>query len=221
MKKKGMLILLLLCFLFVRQGVFAGLGNILNLHLQYGGLKVSQKVSFSGNVQRNFSDDLWFVFSQSDIFLQTNIPLLLEVEPRSEKLISYLRDGNLLLQALNYHYSYIESELQTLESNFHTCEADLETANQNFSMSIANNNESWFYHAIEEAKKARSCMGEQGVMISANHFLKERIKRFISAIEPRVSYLQKNQELIIMHYDILKPTLLEELYHISLELEQE
>lgn len=141
MKKKGVFVVLLLCFLSMKQGALAGLETVLNLHLQYGSSKGIQISSFSKSVKRNFSDDLWFVFSQSESFLQINIPLLLETEPRSEKLISYLRDGSSLLQALNYHHSRIERELQNSESAFDRCEADLETANQNFSTSMASNQE--------------------------------------------------------------------------------
>lgn len=64
-------------------------------------------------------------------------------------------------------------------------------------------------------------MGEQGVMISANRALKDKAKRLISAIEPRVNYLQKNQSLIITHYDILKPSLLTELHRIAVQIGQE
>lgn len=38
-------------------------------------------------------------------------------------------------------------------------------------------------------------------------------------ISPRVTYLKNNKELIIKHYDILKPSLLAELYKISVMLE--
>lgn len=64
-------------------------------------------------------------------------------------------------------------------------------------------------------------MGEQRVLLSANRSLKEKIKRSIAAIEPRVTYLQKNESLIIQHYDILKPSLLAELHRIALQIGKE
>lgn len=125
----------------MKSSVSAGLENILQLHLQYGNPKGAQLSSFSGNVNKNFSDDLRFIFSQSELFIQTNIPVLLETQPRKEKLISYLRDGNSLLQALKYHDSHIENELQTFQNLLNACESELSTANQSFSISITNNNE--------------------------------------------------------------------------------
>ena len=46
-----------------------------------------------------------------------------------------------------------------------------------------------------------------------------QVKSNQNAITPRITYLKNNKELIIKHYDILKPSLLAELYKISVMLE--
>lgn len=47
-----------------------------------------------------------------------------------------------------------------------------------------------------------------------------QVKSNQNAITPRIIYLKNNKELIIKHYDILKPSLLAELYKISVMLER-
>jgi len=47
-----------------------------------------------------------------------------------------------------------------------------------------------------------------------------QVKSNQNAITPRITYLKNNKELIIKHYDILKPSLLAELYKISVMLER-
>ena len=47
-----------------------------------------------------------------------------------------------------------------------------------------------------------------------------QVKLNQNAITPRITYLKNNKELIIKHYDILKPSLLAELYKISVMLER-
>lgn len=47
-----------------------------------------------------------------------------------------------------------------------------------------------------------------------------QVKSNQNAITPRITYLNNNKELIIKHYDILKPSLLAELYKISVMLER-
>ena len=47
-----------------------------------------------------------------------------------------------------------------------------------------------------------------------------QVKSNQNAISPRITYLKNNKELIIKHYDILKPSLLAELYKISVMLER-
>ncbi len=47
-----------------------------------------------------------------------------------------------------------------------------------------------------------------------------QVKANQNAITPRITYLKNNKELIIKHYDILKPSLLAELYKISVMLER-
>ena len=47
-----------------------------------------------------------------------------------------------------------------------------------------------------------------------------QVKSNQNAITPRITYLKNNKELIIKHYDILKPSLLAKLYKISVMLER-
>ncbi len=47
-----------------------------------------------------------------------------------------------------------------------------------------------------------------------------QVKSNQNAITPKITYLKNNKELIIKHYDILKPSLLAELYKISVMLER-
>lgn len=47
-----------------------------------------------------------------------------------------------------------------------------------------------------------------------------QVKSNQNAITLRITYLKNNKELIIKHYDILKPSLLAELYKISVMLER-
>ncbi len=47
-----------------------------------------------------------------------------------------------------------------------------------------------------------------------------QLKSNQNEITPRITYLKNNKELIIKHYDILKPSLLAELYKISVMLER-
>ena len=46
-----------------------------------------------------------------------------------------------------------------------------------------------------------------------------KVKLNQNTVSPRIIYLKNNKELIIKHYDILKPSLLAELYKISVMLE--
>lgn len=221
MKKKGRLIAFLVWIWVLIPWVSLGVEHILQLHLKYrdpGAFSLPENAQLSS---KDFSDDLWFVFSQAENYLQTNIPLLLEQEPRAEKLATYLRDGNALLQALKYHQGRVIAELQEFESTFARCESDLENANQLFSTSFSSYNEHGFLQAIAQAKLARACMWENMVLISANRSLRDRGTQLIAEITPRVAYLQEHQQTIISHYDILKTTLLAELHRIAVQLGQE
>lgn len=57
-------------------------------------------------------------------------------------------------------------------------------------------------------------------MKSATQNLLSKLQSNQHAIEPRFTYLNTNKDLILKHYDILKPSLLAELYKISVMLEK-
>jgi uncharacterized protein YaaW (UPF0174 family) len=47
------------------------------------------------------------------------------------------------------------------------------------------------------------------------------VQSYLTSVTRRVNYLKNNQSLILKHYDILKPSLLKELYPIAVQLENQ
>ena len=176
--------------------------------------------TFSSADQREKNTDLRFLFAESERFLSQDINLLLGASDRETTLENYLIDGENILSSLNYLESSLINEESTITSTRNTCEAQLNQANTLYSTSINSNDESWFLSSVESAKEARTCIAEQHVNLASLQALRNKRDRYAQIINARVSYLRNNQDLIIRHYDILKPQLLSNLYKISVDLEQ-
>lgn len=176
--------------------------------------------TFSSTDQREKNTDLRFLFAESERFLSQDINLLLGASDRETTLENYLIDGENILSSLNYLESSLINEESTITSTRNTCEAQLNQANTLYSTSINSNDESWFLSSVESAKEARACIAEQHVNLASLQALRNKRDRYAQIINARVSYLRNNQDLIIRHYDILKPQLLSNLYKISVDLEQ-
>lgn len=176
--------------------------------------------TFSSTAQREKNTDLRFLFAESERFLSQDINLLLGGSDRETTLENYLIDGENILSSLNYLESSLINEESTITSTRNTCEAQLNQANTLYSASINSNDENWFLSSVESAKEARTCIAEQHVNLASLQALRNKRDRYAQIIDARVSYLRNNQELIIRHYDILKPQLLSNLYKISVDLEQ-
>lgn len=176
--------------------------------------------TFSSADQREKNTDLRFLFAESERFLSQDINLLLGGSDRETTLENYLIDGENILSSLNYLESSLINEESTITSTRNTCEAQLNQANTLYSASINSNDENWFLSSVESAKEARTCIAEQHVNLASLQALRNKRDRYAQIINARVSYLRNNQDLIIRHYDILKPQLLSNLYKISVELEQ-
>ena len=175
---------------------------------------------FSSTDQREKNTDLRFLFAESERFLNQDINLLLGGSDRETMLENYLIDGENILSSLNYLESSLINEESTITSTRNTCEAQLNQANTLYSTSINSNDENWFLSSVESAKEARTCIAEQHVNLASLQALRNKRDRYAQIINARVSYLRNNQDLIIKHYDILKPQLLSNLYKISVDLEQ-
>ena len=175
---------------------------------------------FSSTDQREKNTDLRFLFAESERFLSQDINLLLGGSNRETTLENYLIDGENILSSLNYLESSLINEESTITSTRNTCEAQLNQANTLYSTSINSNDENWFLSSVESAKEARTCIAEQHVNLASLQALRNKRDRYAQIINARVSYLRNNQDLIIRHYDILKPQLLSNLYKISVDLEQ-
>ena len=176
--------------------------------------------TFSSADQREKNTDLRFLFAESERFLSQDINLLLGGSDRETTLENYLIDGENILSSLNYLESSLINEESTITSTRNTCEAQLNQANTLYSTSINSNDENWFLSSVESAKEARTCIAEQHVNLASLQALRNKRDRYAQIINARVSYLRNNQDLIIRHYDILKPQLLSNLYKISVDLEQ-
>lgn len=216
-KKIGIALIGIIC-LITTGLASAHLEKVIQLHFQYG----AHQSLLSGNsidASKN-TTDLWFLFSEAENFIQTDIAQLLDSDQREQYLVNYLRDGENLLAELNSQQRNLEVELQTIENKMTSCQSSLDAANALFSISLQNNQENWFYRSVDQAKKARSCLGEQFVMKSATQNLLSKLQSNQHAIEPRFTYLNTNKDIILKHYDILKPSLLAELYKISVMLEK-
>ena len=176
--------------------------------------------TFSSTDQRERNTDLRFLFAESERFLSQDINLLLGASDRETTLENYLIDGENIVSSLNYLESSLINEESTITSTRNTCEAQLNQANTLYSSSINSNDENWFLSSVESAKEARTCIAEQHVNLASLQALRNKRDRYAQIMNARVSYLRNNQDLIIRHYDILKPQLLSNLYKISVDLEQ-
>ena len=176
--------------------------------------------TFSSADQRERNTDLRFLFAESERFLSQDINLLLGASDRETTLENYLIDGENILSSLNYLESSLINEESTITSTRNTCETQLNQANTLYGASINSNDENWFLSSVESVKEARTCIAEQHVNLASIQALRNKRDRYAQIINARVSYLRNNQDLIIRHYDILKPQLLSNLYKISVDLEQ-
>ena len=169
---------------------------------------------------KNITTDIWYLFSQSEEYLNKNIASLLNNEStRRTNLNNYILDWRSLLNALGYQKNRLNNELQKSASKIQQCQNQLTSANQRYVTSLKSKNEVGFNQSINTAKLARKCIWEEQVSQSATKTLLQQVQSYTTKIEKRNNYLKNNQSLIIRHYDILKPSLLKTLYPISVQLE--
>ena len=159
------------------------------------------------------------MLSESEDFIKTDLTELLKSSDREKILANYILDGINLEQALNYHYNSQGNQLNSDKAQLASCQWDLNTANTNYKTALAMNQEPLYTQAINQAKKARTCIGEYSVSTSSLITLNNKIARYCSAIQKRIHYLQENQNTIIKNYDMLNINKLRELQSITSALE--
>ena len=160
---------------------------------------------------QNITTNIWYLLTQSDAYLKENMATLLNDEStRRSNLNTYISDWSRLLNALWYQKNRLNNQLQNSASKIQSCQNQLTDANQKYVTSLSNRNEMGFNQSVANAKSARNCIVEEQV---------NQVQNYTDRITRRNTYLKNNQTLILRHYDILKPSLLRELYPISIELE--
>ncbi len=169
---------------------------------------------------QNITTNIWYLLTQSDKYLKENMATLLNDEStRRSNLNTYISDWSRLLNALWYQKNKLNNQLQNSASKIQSCQNQLTAANQKYLTSLNNRNEMGFNQSVANAKAARNCIVEEQVNQSSAKSLLNQVQNYTDRITRRNSYLKNNQTLILRHYDILKPSLLRELYPISIELE--
>ncbi len=219
-KKENVLFSLLIALICVGwSSVSASVLDIIELHFE-----LSENTSFypkkSATIEKKFKNsDLRFVLSESEDFINTDLTELLKASDREKVLTNYILDGINLEQALNYHYNSQGNQLNNDKAQLASCQWDLNTANTNYKTALAMNQEALYTQAINQAKKARTCIGEYSVSTSSLTTLNHKIARYRTAIQKRTQYLQQNQNIIIKNYDMLNINKLRELQSITSALE--
>ncbi len=191
--------------------------EIIQYHFQFSSINW---VKTTKTDSKNITTDIWYLLKQCESYLQTNVTSLLNNEStRRNNLNSYIADWTSLVSALWYQKNKLNIQLQNTATKIQSCQNQLTSANERYLESLKSKNELSFNRAIDKAKSARKCIWEEQVSQSAIKSLLDQVQNYSSKIERRNSYLKSNQSLIIRHYDVLKSSLLKELYPIAVELE--
>ena len=191
--------------------------EIIQYHFQYSSINW---VKSSKTDTKNITTDIWYLLTQSNNYLKQDIAQLLDKEDtRKTNLNGYIVDWSSLISALGYQKNKLNNDLEKTTTKIQTCQNQLTTANQKYVTSLNSKNEYQFNQAVDNAKKAKRCIWEEQVNQSVEKTLLQQVQEYLTKIEKRHTYLKNNQALIIRHYDILKPSLLRELYSIAVELE--
>ena len=191
--------------------------EIIQYHFQFSSINW---VKTTKTDSKNITTDIWYLLKQCESYLQTNVTSLLNNEStRRNNLNSYIADWTSLVSALWYQKNKLNIQLQNTATKIQSCQNQLTSANERYIESLKTKNELSFNRAVDKAKSARKCIWEEQVSQSAIKSLLDQVQNYSSKIERRNSYLKSNQSLIIRHYDVLKSSLLKELYPIAVELE--
>lgn len=216
--RKVFLWILLMMSLWSLNLSYARWENILFLHLHYARNIFS--LSDSNDLNSQKSDfTLWELLIESDAFLRRDIALELQSPQRETLLTNYIQEGEKLSSSLSRELSRIQLDLEAKENTFNLCSTQLHTANDIFFQSLSSNSKLGYDDALHQAKRARICLWETQVDLSAFSSLKQKLILIKKALDPRVAYLKKHQTLILEHYDVLDSQLLSELYKLSTVLE--
>lgn len=191
--------------------------EIIQYHFQFSSINW---VKTTKTDSKNITTDIWYLLKQCESYLQTNVTSLLNNEStRRNNLNSYIADWTSLVSALWYQKNKLNIQLQNTATKIQSCQNQLTSANERYIESLKTKNELAFNQSVDKAKLARKCIWEEQVSQSAIKSLLDQVQNYFSKIERRNSYLKSNQSLIIRHYDVLKSSLLKELYPIAIELE--
>ena len=191
--------------------------EIIQYHFQFSSINW---VKTTKTDSKNITTDIWYLLKQCESYLTTNVTTLLDNEStRRKNLNSYIADWTSLVSALWYQKNKLNIQLQNTATKIQSCQNQLTSANERYIESLKTKNELSFNRAVDKAKSARKCIWEEQVSQSAIKSLLDQVQNYSSKIERRNSYLKSNQSLIIRHYDVLKSSLLKELYPIAVELE--
>lgn len=219
-KKLNVLVVAVVLFLLCGNKGYATLSDLIQQHIHYGQGEGNQIFTLTPLKSEQTSEEFWNVLSDAESLYRTDVIKMLEHNSeRKKNLNAYLLNGDRLMIALSYHKNSLTRELQQVQEREKECRTSLDLANRDFSQALKSNNEALFYATIEEAKESRRCLGEKWVEKSALQNLLNKVNFYSQQIKPKVDYLNKNQNLILKHYDILKPSLLSELYKISVRLQ--
>ena len=158
-------------------GVSASVLDIIDLHFQLADSSFVYQNITQNQLQKKFKNsDLWFVLSESEEFINTDLTQLLNTSDRENVLANYILDWLNLEQTLSYHYNQQSSQLNAEKTQLAACQADLNIANANYRSALENNQKLFMTRLY--AKQSRQELVFESMGFQALHWQHSIIRSF-------------------------------------------
>lgn len=174
-----------------------------------------------GKEDSNDEDDVMLLIKKMKEYIQLDILSLLEMNIDKERVLDlYLASSYWLISDSSLVLSNYKVELQEYDAAIVACNDDKLLADKEYFTAFQDYDYDFMQESLLASIDAQRCVNDNKIKFNATSVISHTLDVYAQVLSQKYEYLAKNQDMIVSHFPLLKPQLLEELATITAVLEQ-
>lgn len=214
---------------------FQVLNNQNNVAIEYKTTSLSNQI-YNISIQHiqiwkwlniNINDKSWLenstmsVLNELKYFSEIDIIMLIDLSRDKNKVLEdYLTESNITIEKSDFFIYDLQSQINDSRAKFEECSKEKISSDKEYFSAIEDQNVEIMNSSINISKKADICMSTNRIDINSKQVLLDKITYLRTILIDKNTFLEKNQNVIVDNFSIIRDNLAEQLYQITKTLTQ-
>ena len=193
--------------------------QIYNISIQQ--IQIGKKIPVEKNNSYWTENSIISILNDLKYFSEIDIIMLIDISKNKNKVLEdYLTESKITIEKADFFIYDLQSQINDSRYRFEECSKEKMSSDKEYFTAIEDQNAERMSSSIKTSKKSDICMSTNRIDINSKQALLDKITYLRTALMEKNTFLEKNQNIIIENFQVIRDNLSEQLYQITKTLIQ-